>query len=459
MFILIMQFFWVYIDDLMGKGLGVFTILELLFYVSASLIPLALPLSILLSSLMTFGNFAEHNELTALKSNGFSLMRIMRPLTIIVCFIALFTFYFSNYIIPIANLKWHSLIYDIQNTKLSKLIQPGVYTNEIDGYTIKVQSNKGGVYTEVTIHDHTDPKIVKSIKAEKAKIYRSISGNYLFFDLVKGTIYEELNTDHIQQPSLIADSKNTQHLYPDRITSFERATYRLNVSGMTLKRTDEDIFQDKYEMMNVFQIGTANDSLQKRKAEMGDRFTASILGSFPSFESIQSNKKTDIKMDPGIVPPTPPKPFHTLQKAERKQLMQNVVTKLYQINENIRNHQQFLKVIDNERAQFWIEFHKKFALTYTVFILFFVGAPLGAVVRKGGFGAPVVIAALLFMVYFILYSIGENLADTYVVAPWFGMWIPSMFFTPIAFIVSYFANNDRSFEVKKIFSFLRFKRT
>ena len=162
MFILIMQFFWVYIDDLMRKGLGVFTILELLFYVSASLIPLALPLSILLSSLMTFGNFAEHNELTALKSNGFSLMRIMRPLTIIVCIIALFTFYFSSYIIPVANLKWHSLIYEIQNTKLSKLIQPGVYTNEIDGYTIKVHSNKGGIYDKVIIHDHTEPKSVKT---------------------------------------------------------------------------------------------------------------------------------------------------------------------------------------------------------------------------------------------------------------------------------------------------------
>jgi lipopolysaccharide export system permease protein len=128
MFILIMQFFWVYIDDLMGKGLSIWVILELLFYVSASLIPLALPLAILLSSLMTFGNMSENNELTALKSNGFSLVRIMRPLTVVVLFIAGFTFYFANYVIPVSNLKWHSLIYDIQNTKLSSLIVPGVYT-------------------------------------------------------------------------------------------------------------------------------------------------------------------------------------------------------------------------------------------------------------------------------------------------------------------------------------------
>ena len=122
----------------MGKGIDVLIILELLFYVSASLIPLALPLAILISSLMTFGNFSENNELTALKSSGLSLFKIMRPLMILVIAISVFTFYFSNYVIPVANLKWHSLIFDIQNTKISNLIKPGVYTTEIDGYAIKV---------------------------------------------------------------------------------------------------------------------------------------------------------------------------------------------------------------------------------------------------------------------------------------------------------------------------------
>jgi len=128
MFILVMQFFWKYIDDLMGKGLSISVIIELLFYVSASLIPLALPLAILLSSIMTFGNLSENNELTALKSSGLSLYRIFRPLMVVVFAIALFTFYFSNYVIPVANLKWHSLIFDIQNTKISTIITPGVYS-------------------------------------------------------------------------------------------------------------------------------------------------------------------------------------------------------------------------------------------------------------------------------------------------------------------------------------------
>ena len=149
-----MQFFWVYIDDLMGKGLSITVILELLFYVSASLIPLALPLAVLLSSLITFGNMAENNELTALKSSGLSLLKIMRPLMVIVMLISLMTFYFANYVIPVANLKWHSLIYDIQNTKLTKLIKPGVYTTDLEGFAIKCNVGKESSFQKVIIYDH-----------------------------------------------------------------------------------------------------------------------------------------------------------------------------------------------------------------------------------------------------------------------------------------------------------------
>ena len=449
MFILIMQFFWVYIDDLMGKGLSVWIILELLFYVSASLIPLALPLSILLSSLMTFGNFAENNELTALKASGFSLIRIMRPLTVIVVFIALSTFYFYNYIIPVANLKWHSLIYDIQNTKLSNLITPGVYTSEIDGYTLKVHKDKSGQYTDITIHDHTDPKALKTVKAEKANIYRSENGNHLFFDLSHGTIYEETDLDNPEFPDG-AVTPSSEH--PDRISTFERATYRLNVTGISLKRSDEDIFQDKYEMLNVFQIGRATDSLKQRKSFISGQFVESIKGSFPTFHAKSAENSPKFREhDPMLVDNAKPcTPFEALSPIEKKVLQQEVVTKLYQINENIRNHDNFIVSMDHENAQFWIEFHRKFALTYTILVLFFVGAPLGAVVRKGGFGAPVVIAALLFMVYFIVYSIGDNLADTYVVSPWLGMWMPGMFFTPLAILVGYLANNDRKVVFPKL---------
>ncbi|NBU92371.1 MAG: YjgP/YjgQ family permease [Flavobacteriia bacterium] len=444
MFILIMQFFWVYIDDLLGKGLSVWVILELLFYVSASLIPLALPLSILLSSLMTFGNFSENNELTALKSSGFSLLRIMRPLTMIVMLIAVSTFYFSNFIIPVANLKWHSLIYDIQNTKLSKLITPGVYTHEIDGYTLKVHEDKSGGYSNIIIHDHTDPKALKTIKAKKAEIYRSENGNYLFFDLHQGTIFEETSLENPEIRPLQETSSN----HPDRVSSFQRATYRMNVTGISLKRSDEEVFQDKYEMLNVFQIGKASDSLHRRIDQISTQFTQSILGSFATFHRSSGGKLSKAQnYDPMILGPTKHIiPYDSLSPSDVQKLRQDVTSKLYQINENIRNQEQFLTTLDHENSQYWIEFHRKFALTFTIVVLFFVGAPLGAVVRKGGFGAPVVIAALLFMLYFIIYSIGDNLADTYSVSPWLGMWLPCIFFTPVAILVSLLANRDGSIQ-------------
>ena len=172
MFILVLQFFWVYVDDLMGKGLSTWLILELLFYVSASLIPLALPLAILLSSLMTFGNLSEYNELTALKASGLSLYRIIRPLFVVVVFIAVGTFYFANYVIPVANLKWHSLIYGIQNTKISTVLTPGVYTKDFEGYAIKVMEGKDSVYYGVTIHDHSNRLQIKTVKAREARIYK-----------------------------------------------------------------------------------------------------------------------------------------------------------------------------------------------------------------------------------------------------------------------------------------------
>jgi lipopolysaccharide export system permease protein len=155
MFILIMQFLWKYIDDLMGKGLSISVIVELLFYVSASLIPLALPLAILLSSIMTLGNLAENNELTALKSSGLSLYRILRPLTGIVIVIAMSTFYFANYVIPVANLKWHGLIFDIQQTKISSILTPGTYSHELDGYAIKIDEGTDDTFKGILIHDHT----------------------------------------------------------------------------------------------------------------------------------------------------------------------------------------------------------------------------------------------------------------------------------------------------------------
>ncbi len=456
-----MQFFWKYLDDLMGKGLSTAVILELLFYISASLIPLALPLAILLSSIMTFGNLAENNELTALKSSGLSLYRIMKPLMVVVLFIAFGTFYFANYVIPVSNLKWHSLIYDIQNTKISSIITPGVYSNELDGYAIKVDEGTESSFHGILIHDHTSPDEIKTIRADEGKIYKSENGKYLYFELKKGYIAEELEP---QSPNFLPNGEIHPSKYsnrPSRRSSFSRATYKIDLSGFTLSRSQEDLFNDKHEMLNVFQISEEIDSVKRNAANIQMNFLVAMKADHPYFESLNYNDVEGIvnenlrtKNESAIY-------FDSLNSQDRLLAIQNAQSWIRRKNQNIKGQEDYLEGINNDLDGYWIEFHRKFALTYAIIVLFFIGAPLGAIVRKGGFGTPVVIAALLFMIYFVLISVGDSLANSGVVSPFLGMWFASIVLTPIAIILMRAAANDSPVFNKetwtKFFSF-KFKK-
>jgi lipopolysaccharide export system permease protein len=433
MFMLILQFFWVYIDDLMGKGLSVWVILELLMYVSAGIIPMALPLAILLSSLMTFGNLAEHNELTALKASGFSLLRIMRPLIIIVFLIASATFFFANYVIPAANLKWHTLIYDIQNKKIATILTPGVYSKHFEGYAIKIDSLNGNQCLGVTIHDYTQPTQLRTVRAKEANVYKSVNGRFVFLNLKNGHILEELD---LQNPMYLPNNSiSNPSDRPSRVSTFDQGVYKLDLEGLDLNRSKEDLFTDKYEMLNVFQIDAAIDSIEVKKTRLLQNFVKqSALG----FLSLNQNiEKSNNHNDPGITSESKEKiePISVKQlSANDKQLAYNLaLSKIRRNQQQLDNQQQFLTTLDRETDLYWIEFHRKFALTYAIIVLFFVGAPLGALIKKGGFGAPVVIAALIFMLYFILSSVGDNLADTGTVTPFIGMWMAAVVFTPVAF--------------------------
>ena len=432
MFMLILQFFWVYIDDLMGKGLSVWVILELLMYVSAGIIPMALPLAILLSSLMTFGNLAEHNELTALKASGFSLLRIMRPLIIIVLLIAAATFFFANYVIPAANLKWHTLIYDIQNKKIATILTPGVYSKHFEGYAIKIDSLNGNQCLGVTIHDYTQPTQLRTVRAKEANVYKSVNGRFVFLNLKNGHILEELD---LQNPMYLPNNSiSNPSDRPSRVSKFEQGVYKLDLEGLDLNRSKEDLFTDKYEMLNVFQIDAAIDSIEAKKTRLLDNFIKqSALGFLSLNQNIEKSNNNDPSIASGSTEKIEPIAVKQLS-ANDKQLAYNLaISKIRRNQQQLDNQQQFLTTLDRETDLYWIEFHRKFALTYAIIVLFFVGAPLGALIKKGGFGAPVVIAALIFMLYFILSSVGDNLADTGTVTPFIGMWMAAVIFTPVAF--------------------------
>jgi lipopolysaccharide export system permease protein len=432
MFMLILQFFWVYIDDLMGKGLSVWVILELLMYVSAGIIPMALPLAILLSSLMTFGNLAEHNELTALKASGFSLLRIMRPLIIIVLLIAAATFFFANYVIPAANLKWHTLIYDIQNKKIATILTPGVYSKHFEGYAIKIDSLNGNQCLGVTIHDYTQPTQLRTVRAKEANVYKSVNGRFVFLNLKNGHILEELD---LQNPMYLPNNSiSNPSDRPSRVSTFEQGVYKLDLEGIDLSRSKEDLFTDKYEMLNVFQIDAAIDSIKVKKERLLDNFVKQSALAFLSLnQNIVKSNNNDPSIALGSIEKIEPISVKQLS-ANDKQLAYNLaISKIRRNQQQLDNQQQFLTTLARETDLYWIEFHRKFALTYAIIVLFFVGAPLGALIKKGGFGAPVVIAALIFMLYFILSSVGDNLADTGTVTPFIGMWMAAVIFTPVAF--------------------------
>jgi lipopolysaccharide export system permease protein len=444
MFMLIMQFFWLYIDDLMGKGIEVSVILQLLFYVSASLIPLALPLAILLSSIVTFGNLSENNELTALKSSGLSLLRIMRPLIILVSIIAICTFYFANYVIPVANLKWHSIIYDIQNTKISTILSPGAYATELDGYAIKVDEVNGDNFTNIIIHDHTNNNEIKTVRAKDGRMYKSENGKYIYFELNTGSIVEELSSQapvFSEQGKLIPTKNNNR---PGRRTKFNQATYKIDLSGFALNKSEEELFKNDHEMLTVFQLDDAIDSLQKKADNTTKGFVEQVLNDHITYQSKLLAKRDTAKNLSNDEKPLPARTilWDTISKEEKLASITYVQSSLRRKIDNIASQGTFMESINHGVRNYDIEVHRKFALTYAIIVLFFIGAPLGAIVRKGGFGAPVVIAALLFMIYFILFSVGENLAKEEIVSPFLGMWFAGIVLTPFAFILMRAAIND-----------------
>lgn len=446
-----MQFLWKYIDDLMGKGLDLTVILELLFYVSASLLPLALPLTILLSSLIVMGNLGEYNELTALKSSGMSIYRILRPLSVVVLFIAIGTFYFSNYIIPIANFKWHSIIWDIQETKLTSFLKPGSYTQDIDGFSIKISEGEGNKFKRIVIHDRKDPSVLKTITAQSGEFYRSETGDYLFFKLNDGEVIEELS-----KPATFGKDpkKSNGKTYPGRKSSFKSATYKMLLTGLELNRTQDDLFKNDFEMLNVFQIDETVDSLQGNFEEIAESFEHNTLGKHEYFQAFtyvpvdgnderrkkRKKKKKEINAQDTMAIID----FNEVKEEHFEEVMGSLETRL---RTNINALESQLNIETNKKMnlrKFEIEFHRKFALSFSIIILFFIGAPLGAIIKKGGFGAPVVIAALLFMIYFVLITIGDKMAKENIISSFLGMWGPNFILLPFAMILMISAANDRS---------------
>jgi lipopolysaccharide export system permease protein len=466
MIFLILQFLWKYVDDLMGKGLDWTIIIELLFYASANLVPMALPLAILLSSIMTFGNLGESSELTAMKSAGLSLMRIMRPLTYFIILIAIGAFLFFNYVWPVANLKFRALIVDIQQQKPTMTITEKSFYNNIPGFSIRVmeKSKDGEEMSDILIYDHSNMNVTykRDVWAEKGHIEQINQGNAMIFHLENGKIYEEVH------PSVMKGGT-----YPFQTLHFKKAGLFFDLSEFKLQRTDMEVYSNHYELMNMAQLSVMEDSLRNtllgKRADLAKNFMMRFLTYRYHSDSISTPKDTVLQAEtaidttpkplalnkPGLMLSTPDTaskakflvfqpgvPFQKRDLNEKRRLASNALNQarnsasfVTNLREEFRGREEFIQ-------RHRLEWHRKMTLSVACIILFFIGAPLGAIIRKGGLGAPIVASTLLFIFYYILSIVGEKMAKSGAIDPAWGMWMSSIILFPVGFFLTWKSNND-----------------
>ncbi len=426
LFVLVMQFLWKYVDDMAGKGLEWYLILELLFYASASMVNLALPLAVLLSSIMSFGNLSEHFELTALKSSGISLFRTMRLVIISVIFISIGAFYFSNYALPFANLKFGALLWDIREHKPAFSIEEGVFYNGINGYTIKVGKKDSDNRTihDILIYDHTrgrgnDDVVV----ARSGEMYTSDDKMFLILNLVDGYQYQEMGM-----------KKKGKSSYEQLRIKFERFEKIIDLSEFTLTRTDESFFKDHCSMQSVRQLDTTIDSIKLQMVDAGATLNRYIHPSYyikvAGIDTLPLKAHLSSSMGTPTIKQKSDKIYRkAINVARNIQGFINIVMRDNEIEmDNITNHK--------------IEWHRKFTLSIACFVLFFIGAPLGAIIRKGGLGLPLVVAVIFFVVYHVSSILGEKFAREHLLSSFEGMWLSTIILMPLGIFLTYKAIND-----------------
>lgn len=431
MFILLMFFLFKYIDDLIGKGFEWYTIAEVMVYASATNVAMALPLAVLLSSIMTFGNLGENYELVAIKSAGVSLQKAMRPLFILIIGLSLSSFLFMDYMLPKANAKFYSLIFDIRNKKLSFLIKPGVFNNSIPGYAIRVD-HKGGVGVDslygLLIYDHTSISgIPKIIMAKQGRMTKTSDGKYMILQLSDGIRYEEASGSGIYNPRRTFTRMR-----------FKETEVKLDFSTFgKMSRTEESRLGNNAPMQNLKGLKKREDSLMKNLDSLGKAVKINISSYYKTSNIVKgyTKVKTPAKVIKGSMLDVIPQNALGMALKNGSDLTSSVK----QVSNNSISEFDFKTrdVIGNK-----VEFQRKFTLAFSCLLLFFIGAPLGAIIRKGGLGLPVVIAVFFFLIYHIISTVAEKSAKEGTIDPVLGMWMAVIVLTPLGVFLTYKATVD-----------------
>lgn len=432
-FVLVMQFLWTYIDDLVGKGLSTWVLIQLLFYTSMRLVPLALPLAVLLGSIMTYGSFGEHLELTSVKAAGISLTRFMRPLIITVIGISLFAFYFSNTVLPKSNLECQSLIYDIQHQKPTFALKPGIFYSGIDGYFIKTTSkdDKTNTLYGLTVYDHTSGHGNDHvITASKGSMIQDDEAMSLTLVLDSGKQYRE-----------VEPKEGEKNSYQMMSTSFGSWEKKFDLSKFKLTRSDQNFFKDMKQMLNLKQLNNEIDTINLeannlKKGLVG--FTTPYLNfkkfGFDTLKTAPDVTATNFKRATDLLTP--------YERTKKIQIMEYAITQARNIKNFADITEKQLEFKDHDYVIHMDEVYRKFTLSIACLVLFFIGAPLGSIIRKGGLGWPLFYSVLFFIVYHVASIIGQKLAEGNVFTSFGGMWLSTGILLPAGLFLTLKATND-----------------
>jgi len=439
--ILILQFLWMYVDDLAGKGLEFKILAELLFQFALTFVPMAFPLAILLASLMTFGNMGEFGELTALKSSGIPLQRIMRPLIVLVAFICIVSFFFSNNVQPYSNRKARTLLYDIRRKRPEMNIQAGTFNNDIDGYSIKVTSKDPNTnrLEKLIIYDHTEKRGNTSVTiADSGYMQVTADESGMKMTLYNGHTYTEI------------DEKNVTPVtrkYPFRKDFFKKQSIVIALTGFDFERSKMDLFKASSVSKNIAELKYFTDSIKKTNNDRQNiyftEFNTTRLYTERNFYQPTVAVTDTIKVKKPPVFKTWVL-FDSLSIIDRKEVIAKAIGNVKEATNFLSQKQEYLHNEVKILRQYQVELNKKLTLSFACIVFFLIGAPLGAIIRKGGFGTPAVISVLFFVVFYVISLSAEKMVKEDVINTIAGTWAASYILLPIGIFLTYKATTDSS---------------
>ncbi len=434
LFVLVMQFLFMYIDDMVGKGLSYLTIAKLMMYMSVTLIPMALPLAVLLSSIMTFGNLGENFELVAAKSAGISLIRIMGPLIVLMVFLCGIAFLISNYLMPSAHIKASTLLMDVRSAKPTFELKDNTFNTSLPEVVIRIsgKEKKGNKVNDILIYDHRDNRgNTKVITASSGEFYFTEDKNYVKFDLYDGVSYEQL------------DQRNSS--YPMSVMEFHKQQIVFDVSQFKFERSDESIYKGHSEMLRVDELQYYIDSMQ---IQLKNKYTTNLSYLQPYFHL---NDSVFLKFKPQMPTYQQSNYIDKIDSAFKSTIiaraLDNARVVKQSVNYSMDDSENYIKILNKYK----IEWHRKFTLSFAIMVLFFVGAPFGAIVKRGGLGMPMVISILLFITYHIISITGEKIIKDNDTNVFGGMWLASFTLLPVGIYLTYKATRDAQIMNKEIY--------